>query len=192
MNFPKLPDGDFVAIGKSTTGLIFYVCVVSSCKLFGQEGKSSMTNPVWLAVAAMFFYGAGGPLMKMSHQAGISTRDFVFISGSVTVLLATFWANGESVMFSGKTPGAQALWTTIAAGIMLSLGFINLNRALAEPLGLVSVVMIIASANPLISSSLSMVFLNEAKKMNLSTFIPGALLIVVGTILVGLSTKFRF
>ena len=150
-----------------------------------------MTNPVWLAVTAMLFYGAGGPLMKMSHHAGISTRDFVFIASSTTVLMATFWVNGESVIFSGRVPAAQVLWTTIAAAILLSLGFINLNRALGEPLGLASVVLVISSANPLISSSLSMVFLNEAKKTHLSMFVPGALLIVAGTILVGLSARSR-
>lgn len=148
-----------------------------------------MTNPVWLAVTALLFYGAGGPLMKMSHQAGTSTRDFVFIASSTTVLMTIFWVNGESVIFSGRIPAAQVLWTTIAAGILLSLGFINLNRALAEPLGLASVVLVIVSTSPLIASALSMVFLNEAKKTNLSTFILGALLIVAGTILVALSTK---
>ncbi len=150
-----------------------------------------MTNPVWLAVAAMLFYGAGGPLMRMSHQAGISTRDFVFIASSITVLMATFWVNGESEIFSGRLPVSRILWITIAAGILLTLGFIHLNRALSEPLGLASVVLVISSANPLISSLLSMVFLNEAKKTHLSMFVPGALLIVAGTILVGLSARSR-
>ena len=150
-----------------------------------------MTNPVWLAVAAMLFYGAGGPFMKASHQAGIHTRDFIFIASSITVLVATFWVNGESEIFSGRLPMSRTLWITIAAGIFLTLGFINLNRALSEPLGLASVVLVISSANPLISSFLSMVFLNEAKKTHLSMFVPGAFLIFAGTILVALSTKSR-
>ena len=148
-----------------------------------------MTKSVWLALMAMLFYGFGGPLMKASHQAGISTRDFVFMASATTVLIAVFWLNGESTIFSGKVPSAQILLTTIPAGILLSFGFITLNRALAEPLGLASVVLVITSANPLIATFLSMLFLDEAKKTHLSMFIPGALLIVAGTVLVGFSVK---
>lgn len=148
-----------------------------------------MTNPVWLAVTALLFYGFGGPFMKAAHLAGINTRDFVFIASSTTVLMTVFWLNGESKIFSGNFLSVPGLWTAIPAGILLSLGFITLNQALDQPLGLASVVLVITSANPLIASALSMVFLNEAKKTNLSTFIPGALLIVAGTILVSISAK---
>ncbi len=148
-----------------------------------------MTNPVWLALTALIFYGFGGPFMKAAHLAGISTRDFVFIASSTTVLMAVFWVNGESEIFSGRIPTPQVLWVTITAAILLSLGLINLNRALDQPLGLASVVLVITSANPLIVSFLSMIFLDEAKKTHLGMFIPGAFLIVAGTILVALSTK---
>jgi len=129
--------------------------------------------------------------MKAAHLAGISTRDFVFIASSTTVLMAVFWVNGESAIFSGRIPAPQVLWTAIVAAILLSLGFINLNRALDQPLGLASVVLVITSANPLIVSFLSMIFLDEAKKIHLPMFVPGALLIAAGTILVALSTKSR-
>ena len=148
-----------------------------------------MTKPIWLALAAFFFYGFGGPLMKASHQAGISPRDFVFVSSFITVTMAIFWVNGETAILSGNITSVKGLWTTIPAAVLLGLGFITLNRALAEPLGLASVVLVIASANPLISSSLSMIFLDEAKRVHLLMLIPGALLIVAGIIFVSFSVK---
>ncbi len=148
-----------------------------------------MTNPVWVALTAALFYGFSGPLMRAAHNAGISTRDFVLISSSCTVIMSLLWVNGDTVLLSRNPGSVKGLWLTVPAAIILTFGFIFLNRALALPGGFASMVLVISSTNPLIGGFLSLIFLDEAKKTNLSFLIGGAVLIFVGTVFVALSAK---
>lgn len=146
-----------------------------------------MNNSVWLAILAFVFYGFAGPFMKYAHQSGILTRDFIFMASLTTLVAAIFWDNGER-LFSSLSMN-RGLVAAILAGVFLTGGFISLNQGLSGPLAIASVVFVISSANPLLSSLINLFYLGEKDKVMLPMLIGGSLLIIIGTILVGLSPK---
>ena len=146
-----------------------------------------MNNSVWLAILAAIFYGFGGPFMKYVHQSGVSTRDFIFVASSTTLVAAIFWPTDES-LFSTLSTG-KVIAVALIASVLITVGFIFLNQALSSTLGLASVVLVISSANPLIGSLISLFYLGENKKVILPMLIVGSLLTVLGTIMVVFSAK---
>ena len=148
-----------------------------------------MNNPVLVALTAALFYGFSGPLMRVAHNAGISTRDFVLVSSLCTVIISLLWVNGDTTLLSRNPGSVKGLWLAIPAAIILTFGFIFLNSALALPGGFASMVLVISSINPLIGSFISLIFLDEAKRTNLIFLICGSVLIFAGTVLVALSFK---
>lgn len=146
-----------------------------------------MNNSVWLAILAAIFYGFGGPFTKHVHQSGVSTRDFIFIASLTTLAAAIFWPANEN-LFSSLSTG-KIVMAVLIASTLLTAGFISLNQALDNPIGLASVVLVISSANPLIGSLISLFYLGENKKVVIPMLIAGSLFTVLGTALVVLSAK---
>lgn len=146
-----------------------------------------MSNSVWLAILAAIFYGFGGPFIKYVHQSGVSTRDFIFVASLTTLVAATLWPTNES-LFSTLNAG-KVVAVVLVASTILTAGFISLNQALSVASGLVSVVLVVSSTNPLIGSLISLFYLGESKKVVLPMLAVGSLLTVCGTILVVLSAK---
>ncbi len=146
-----------------------------------------MNNSVWLAILAAIFYGFGGPFMKYVHQSGVSTRDFIIVASFITLLAGLFWSNDESLL--STLSNRKVLTVAIVAGVLLTAGFISLNQALENPMGLASIVLVISSANPLIGSLISLFYLGEAKKVSLPMLISGSLLTLAGIVMVLLSSK---
>ena len=148
-----------------------------------------MNNSVWLAILAAMFYGFGGPVMKYVHQSGVSTRDFIIVASFSTLMAGLFWSNDKSLL--STLSNGKILAITLAAGTLLTAGFICLNQALDSPMGLASMVLVISSANPLIGSLISLFVLGEAKKVSLPMLITGSLLTIAGIVIVVLSTRDR-
>ncbi|GEM_PF-6791253 len=146
-----------------------------------------MSNSVWLAILAAIFYGFGGPFMKYVHQSGVSTRDFIFVASLTTLVTAVLWPSDES-LFSTLNAG-KVMAGVLIASVLMTAGFISLNQALSNAIGLASVVLVISSANPLIGSLISLFYLGESKKVILPMLIVGSLLTIAGTIVVILSAK---
>lgn len=148
-----------------------------------------MKNSVWLAILAAIFYGFGGPLMKYVHQLGVSTRDFIVVASLTTLMAGLFWTDDKSLL--ATLSGGKILFAVVAAGALLTAGFISLNQALDNPMGLASMVLVISSANPLIGSLISLFYLGEAKKVSLPMLIAGSLITITGIVMVVLSSRDR-
>ncbi len=146
-----------------------------------------MNNSIWLAILAAIFYGFGGPFMKYVHQSGVSTRDFIVVASLSTLITGLFWTNDKSLL--ATLSGGKILFAAVAAGVLLTAGFISLNQALDNPIGLASMVLVISSANPLIGSLISLFYLGEAKKVSLPLLISGSFLTIAGIVMVVLSTR---
>ena len=146
-----------------------------------------MISSIWLAVLAFFFYGFAGPFMKYAHESGVSTRDFIIIASLTTLVAGLCWPNDKTI-FSSLFINNNFVITLIAS-TLLTGGFIFLNQALAVPLAVASVVFVISSSNPLLSTLINLFYLGEKNKVVVSMLISGSLLIIIGTILVVLSTK---
>ena len=148
-----------------------------------------MANSIWLAILAAIFYGFGGPVMKYTHQSGGSSRDFIITASMVTLIAGLFWTNDRPLM--STLSNGKILFAAIVASFLLTAGFISLNQALDNPMGLASVVLVISSANPLIGSLISLFYLGEVKKVSLPILIAGSLVTITGVVMVVLSSKDR-
>lgn len=146
-----------------------------------------MNSSVWLAILAFCFYGLAAPLMKYLHDAGVSTRDFIFVA-SLSTLTISIFGPWEQPLFSTLSTNFIIL-IAIITSYLLSGGFISLNQALAVPLAIASVVFAISSANPLLGSLLNLFVMGESKKVILWLLVSSSVLIVVGTIGVLLSVR---
>lgn len=146
-----------------------------------------MNSSVWLSFLAFCFYGLAAPFMKYIHQSGVSTRDFIFIASLTTIGASLFWPSSQP-LFS-TVSGGRILLAVVMASFLLTGGFISLNQALSIPFAIASVVFVISSANPLLGSLLNLFYMGESKRVELWMLIFGSLLIVIGTVLVVLSTK---
>ena len=146
-----------------------------------------LSSSIWFAIIAALFYGFSGPSMRYAHQLGVSTRDFIFISSSITLVVAILWPADDnlfSTLISGKV-----VMVSFIAGSLLTGGFIFLNQSLSAPSSLASVVLVISATNPLIGSLISLFYLGENKKVILPMLIVGSLLTIIGAIIVVLSAK---
>ena len=146
--------------------------------------QTILNSPIILAIIAAICYGLGGPLMKMANQAG-ATPSGLGLMYAIGAAIACLNPKGQTVLFTNS----RAILPSMMLGLLFGLAFRALARAITLPTGQMSIVLVIASTYPLLSSAIGLSFFGEASRVILPKLAIGSLLIVGGVILVGTSQR---
>lgn len=146
--------------------------------------QAIMNSPVILAIVAAICYGLGGPLMKIAGQSG-ATPSGLCLMYALGVAMVCVNVKGPTLLFQSP----RAILPAIAMGLLCGLASRAITRAVTLPSGQISVVLVISSCYPLLSSAIGLSFLGEASRVVLPKLAIGSLLIVGGVILVSTSQR---
>lgn len=141
-------------------------------------------SPVLLGVLALILYGVTGPMLKVAGNYGVTTNGMAFLYGLGALICAANFS-GETKLFNG--------WTGLAimavAGILYGIAFRVFARAISLPNGHVSIVPVIVSGFPLVSTVIAVVFMDEAGKVSMAKVIIGSLLVISGVAVMATASK---
>ncbi|MDP3792520.1 MAG: hypothetical protein Q8Q89_02205 [bacterium] len=146
-----------------------------------------MNPAVRLALMALIFIGVGAPLLKVSQRVGINASELLIINSFSSLMLGLigYW------FLDYKSTGFHVVGISLAvvATMILNTGFLLTNHSLSLEGGLVSVIYAITPVATMLTIFIGLIFLSEAQRVVVYQLILGALLIMVGTILVATSIK---
>lgn len=152
---------------------------------------SGVTGSVlWLALFVAILVGIGAPLVRISVQTGISSKDYIMINYVIGIILTALMLGGRGQpLFSSiaHTPKGAAI--AVVATLILNLSFITTVKGLHLPQGYVSVFYMITSSSVIISSIIGLLFLGESGKINLLSWFIGTAMILSGAFLIINSLK---
>lgn len=144
---------------------------------------------ILLAVVACIGFGVAGPVSKVAFNKGMHPDGFALSYAIGLLIFVGFTAISHKESFAALYPSPGALIWGMGSGLLCAIALKANATALSISGSLVSVICVIVAIFPLITSAISLTFLNEASKVILWKFIAGTALVLGGTVLVVTSIR---